>query len=252
MCREGAKSRGSIVMEDTLKKDKIVFIGDVHGEFGKLRFDIRRMHENAYLIQVGDFGVGFHKEGYYELELKKLQDELARYNCHLFVLRGNHDNPAWFTKTHNPFGYENITLLADYTELDLLGKKILCVGGAISIDREHRIEGKSWWEDEVFVLKLEAAWPYAEKKYDIVATHTRPAVCGAFKGFKNIQEWCNNDPTLKNELIEEGQLVDYLYNHTKPAHWFYGHFHESNLITHGSTVFRCLDIDEHILYTPPL
>lgn len=230
-------------------KNKIIFIGDIHGQFGKLIFDIKRYdHQDAYLIQVGDFGVGFHKPNYYKLEFEHLNKELIKRNCHLYAIRGNHDDPEYFVTTNNPFGLSNITLLQDYSELNLLDKSILLIGGAVSIDRRFRIEGNSYWSDEVFSLKLDHEFPYKDRQYDIVVTHTRPAVCGAFKGFDNIKKWCDQDPDLQNDLIEEGQSLDYLYNQTKPKTHIYGHFHQSLTVDYENTTFRCLDIDEH--WTP--
>lgn len=230
-------------------KNKIILVGDIHGEFSRLNYEIKRCkHQNAYLIQVGDTAFGFKHPNEEKFLLKPLQETLQNNNLHLYMIRGNHCDPSYFKEKNNPYGYENITLLSDYSELDLLGKSILLVGGAISVDRCFRVEGKSYWGDEEFVLKLEHEFPYKDRQYDLVITHTRPGICGAFKGFDNIKYFCDHDPDLKNDLIEESQLVDHLYERTKPKHWIYGHFHKSNLITHGGTIFRCLDIHEHYLY----
>jgi DNA repair exonuclease SbcCD nuclease subunit len=231
-------------------KNKIIMAGDLHGEFAKFAWFLRNISD-AYIIQVGDFGAGFHKENYYKTEFGRLNDKLEDTNCHVYAIRGNHDNPAWFKETNNSFDLKNITLLQDYSELNLLGKSILLVGGAISIDRRFRVPDKSYWHDESFVLKLDDEFPYKDRQYDIVVTHTRPGVCGSFKGFSNIKGWLDQDPDLQNDLIEESQALDYLYEHTKPKHWYYGHFHESNLTNHEGTIFRCLDIDElyeHSIY----
>lgn len=230
------------------EKDNIVLVGDIHGEYGTFRYDIKRLHQDAYIIQVGDFGAGFHKEEYYKEELSHLNKVLEDKNCHLYVIRGNHDLPSAFQKTNNPFDLPNITFLEDYSELELLGKSILLVGGAVSIDRRFRHEGRTWWSDEEFVLKLEHEFPYKDRQYDLVVTHTRPGVCGAFKGFDNITYWCHQDFDLKNDLIEESQKLDYLYEKTRPRKWFYGHFHKSNIITYRGTVFRCLTVHEHCQY----
>lgn len=232
------------------EKDKIILIGDIHGEYGKLRYDINRFgYENSYIIQVGDFGIGFNKPNYYKNEaFPRLNEVLVNKNCHLYAIRGNHDDPEYFKQTNNPFDFSNITLLEDYSELNLLGKSILLVGGAVSIDRRFREEHKSWWSDEEFNLKLEDEFPYKDRQYDLVVTHTRPGVCGAFKGFDNIKYWCGQDYDLKNDLIEESQKLDYLYERTKPKDWAFGHFHKSELIQYENTRFRCLDIDEHFLY----
>lgn len=230
-----------------MNKDKIIFVGDIHGAFQKLKWTIAQNYKNAYIIQVGDFGVGFKKNNYYSVELEIVNNRLRQLNCHLYAIRGNHDNPSWFQETVNPFDLSNITLLADYSELELLNQKILLVGGAVSIDRVFRTPNIDWWEDEKFVLKTDEEFPYSEKQYDIVVTHTRPAICGAFKGFANIHYWCNKDSDLKEKLIAESQQMDILYQKTKPKHWFYGHFHESNSTIYEGTQFKCLNIDEHYM-----
>lgn len=234
------------------KKNKLVMVGDIHGEFNRLSYDVRRLYQDAYIIQVGDFGVGFHKRGYYELLLKKLDQTLQNANCHLYAIRGNHDEPEWFKETHNPFGYTNITLLKDYSELNLLGNNILLVGGAISIDRDWRIiknnemqqrneTNRLWWADEPFVYNDD----FEYKQYDIVVTHTRPANCGMYKGFDAIKQFIAGNDTLKEELIKESDDMERLWNKTKPAYWYYGHFHNSSLVETSGTAFKCLDIDEH-------
>lgn len=232
------------------QKDKIILVGDIHGAFNKLRYDINRFdHTDAFIIQVGDFGMGFHKPNYYKNEaFPKLNEVLASRNCQLYIIRGNHDDPEYFKQTNNPFEFSNITLLQDYAELTLIGKSILLVGGAVSVDRFKREKDETWWVDETFKLKLEDQFPYKDRQYDLVVTHTRPAVCGAFKGFDNISYYCEHDPDLKKELIEESQQVDYLYERTKPKDWIYGHFHESMVTRHDETKFKCLNIDEHYLY----
>lgn len=234
----------------SLKPDKksIVLVGDIHGEFKTLTYLITKIYklENTYIIQVGDFGMGFYLPNYYRTELETLDYHLGKSNNHLYVVRGNHDDPEYFKKTNHPFGYKNITLLQDYSELNLLEKNILLVGGAVSVDREDRLErqrrGKSpsYWTDEVF--KLDPEFQY--KKYDLVVTHTRPAICGHFKAFSNINSYLIDDPKLKDDLIEESQKLDVLYENTKPPFWVYGHFHESINSKINDTNFRCLDINE--------
>lgn len=242
-----------------MNKDRLLLCGDVHAEFSTFGHLCKRYgHENAYIIQVGDWGMGFCKPAYYQTELTKLNNILVGSNCHLYAIRGNHDDPAYFRETNNPFDLSNITLLKDYSELELLGKKILCVGGAISVDRQSRIKKdkerkkynsealSSWWADEKVKILSPEEFQYG--KYDIVVTHTRPGVCGGFKGSAYINELIGADPSLQVELIEEAAEMTKLWEYTKPELWAYGHFHMSMSSTHENTFFRCLDIDEHKLY----
>jgi DNA repair exonuclease SbcCD nuclease subunit len=229
-------------------KNKIILVGDVHGEWDTLKYNIKRYgYENAYIIQVGDFGVGFRHESEEKRNLFGLNKVLEENSCHLFAIRGNHDDPSRFKERNHPYDYENITLLPDYSELELLGKNILLIGGAVSIDRLFRVEGKSYWSNETFELKLEHEFPY-KGQYDLVVTHTRPGVCGAFKGFDNIKYWCDQDSDLIDDLIEESHKLNNLYDLTKPKWWVGGHFHQSLTLSFESTTYRCLDIHEHYLY----
>jgi UDP-2,3-diacylglucosamine pyrophosphatase LpxH len=227
-------------------KNQIILIGDIHGEFPRLNYDIKRYnYTDSYLIQCGDTGFGFRHPIEEKRLIKPLQETLLKNNLHLYMIRGNHCDPEYFKQTNNPFDLSNITLLEDYAELNLLGKSILLVGGAVSVDRYRREKDKTWWVDETFKLKLEDQFPYKDRQYDLVVTHTRPGVCGAFKGFDDIAFYCEKDPELKKDLIEESQQVDYLYEKTKPKWFCYGHFHKSLTTQYENTTFKCLDIHEH-------
>lgn len=225
------------------EKDKLLLLGDIHGSYNPLGYELKRKQvENAYIIQVGDFGMGFYKPNYYKTALALLNRDLVDKNNHLYAIRGNHDDPDYFKTTNNPFELSNITLLADYSELNLLDKSILCVGGAISVDRIDRVLGKSYWEEEPF--KFNDRFPYKDRQYDAVITHTRPKCAGGPKNYDNIAYWLDRDDTLKDQLMIEADKVQKLYELTKPTKWFYGHFHESSIMEYEKTEFRCLDIDE--------
>ena len=58
-------------------------------------------------------------------------------NNWIVFVRGNHDNPAYFEGT--TFSYKRFIAVPDYTILQACNHSILCVGGAISIDRIYRI-----------------------------------------------------------------------------------------------------------------
>jgi predicted phosphodiesterase len=145
---------------------RLFYLGDIHGTFNLVnqyvkKFDIR----DAYIIQVGDFGVGFSSEIKERRLLEMTNDALVKRNIIMYAFRGNHDFKPYFD--NDPFNLSNIKLIPDYTVLELCGKRILCVGGAVSVDREWRktklqkqgdhsnIGTKSWWHDEIFTLDIE-------------------------------------------------------------------------------------------------
>jgi len=227
------------------EKKLTILMGDIHGEFMVIPYLIKQNDiRDANIIQLGDFGMGFHKPGYYKDTFFRLNQRLVKRNCHLYAFRGNHDDPEWFKETNNPFEYTNITLLSDYSELDLLGEKFLCIGGAVSIDRTHRVEGKSWWSNEGVILKEEKLVDL-QGKYDYVLTHTRPLLGSPYGlNTQRIREWIRSDEKLKEDLQQEGILMNKIWEATKPKNWFYGHFHESQQYQTLGTNFRCLTINE--------
>lgn len=228
-------------------RNQIVLVGDIHGEFATLRFKLKAKGVcNAHIIQVGDFGMGFNKPGYYEHHLGLFNNSLAEDNNHLYAIRGNHDDPAYFKSTNNPFNLTNITLLADYTELTLLDKRMLFVGGALSVDRRTRVLNKSYWADEGFVLKKD--FPF--NTYDCVITHARPPQSGLFSSTHKIKHWIDRDMELELErdLEIEAGLLGELYELTKPANWIFGHYHEGCINITQPTKYRCLDILELYSY----
>lgn len=220
----------------------IVLIGDIHGMFFRFIDSCQRFqHQNTYLIHVGDFGVGF-KGFKYDAPLNALSKYLVENNNILFVVRGNHDNPSWFKNPTNL--WQNIVFLPDYSELNLLDKKILTVGGAVSVDRNIRTEGNDYWKDEIF--HFDPHFKY--QTYDLVVTHSRTSYADVFKNYDNISHYLAEDDKLLEDLMFETKQLDALYEVTKPKTWVFGHFHYSSSTHYEQTHFKGLDIDEQYQY----
>jgi hypothetical protein len=165
----------------------------------------------------------------------------------VFVVRGNHDNPHYFTGNLDK---EYVKMLPDYTILEINNLKILCVGGAVSIDRKNRNAyygtGRDWWEDEVFEYKHDIVTKIDD--VDIVITHSAPDFCYPYNK-NNIQYWLKIDSNLEADLNRERTQVTYLYDQLYAngciiKQWFYGHFHLSNEMYLRDTKFIALNIDE--------
>ena len=54
----------------------------------------------------------------------------------LILMRGNHDNPDYFE--NRLIDYPRMKTIPDYCVIQFSGNNILCIGGAVSIDREYR------------------------------------------------------------------------------------------------------------------
>ena len=220
----------------------MILLGDIHGDFATIVNFARKNEglEPLYLIQVGDFGAGFHSD--FLLDMEYLNEELSAHNVTLYVIRGNHDDPKFFT---GEYEWSNLKLLKDYTVLTLEGKRILLVGGAISIDRLHRTEGKSWWSGEVFNFNPELLETF--EGIDVVITHSSPNFVFP-KTFNNlVMSYAVYDMNLIDDLTQErerfNQMYEILIKKNKIKEWFYGHFHTTKSEVYENTRFNVLGIN---------
>lgn len=218
----------------TGKKD-LYFMGDIHGGFRKMTWSLLSQWclEDSVVVVCGDIGMGFYKRGYYADEFQRMQTKLSEKNVTVVMFRGNHDNPDYFnSEEFDEFqyggAYPNIFLVPDYTVLETKNGNVLCIGGAISIDRSQRTEYVSWWKDEKMVLPDELDYlDISKESIDIVATHCCPLVCGPrFKdamGFEKVDKFIMSE--LHNERLDFNDLLEGIKKVSKIKYWFYGHFH---------------------------
>jgi predicted phosphodiesterase len=230
------------------------FLADIHGDFHCIE---KFCHKNKdkkkiNLIQIGDFGAGFDfgMSGQFIQKMDYLNNILAEYNVTCYVLRGNHDDPQYFTGTYENY-WCNLKLMPDYSVVEIEGKRVLMVGGAVSIDRLGRTEGKSWWPDEVFVLDEEKLKNI--KNIDLVATHTSPRFCYPTEFNNLVYSFAYYDEPLLGELTREREMITRMYeilkeNGNPMEMWFYGHFHAEKHKRYDETLFNLLSINQFYEY----
>lgn len=224
----------------------IFYLGDIHRNFSNLDSYIRRIKiSDCYIIQVGDFGIDTKGVDKNKVALKSLNRTLYNRNIHLYAIRGNHDYKKEFDTQE--INLSNIKLVPDYTVLRIMGNNILCIGGAISIDREltktnlqkkgiYKIIGKEkWFPNEEFSLGLDKLEKM--RNIDIVVTHTAPNYCPPdnSNGFNYLVDSMSmDDKNLKTDLLYERNLLtrafDVLKKNNDIKYHYYGHFHSSNYV----------------------
>lgn len=230
-------------MINTLKFDQeqIIVVGDIHGKFRTLDFEIhkRRKIQNSLIIQLGDFGVGFEKPGYYFAEFKRLNKHLEKNENNLIAIRGNHDDPNYFTNTDKIT--KNIDLVGDYTILETKIGNILCIGGAASVDKEYRkTHNKEWWEGELPVYNLDALKELENYNINYVVAHSNPKFC--YPHLKSFEPEVNKYCDIERKILSN--IYDYLDNFHTILGWYNGHYHWRFAENINETKFVTLDIME--------
>lgn len=245
--------------------ENLLFMGDIHGNFETLNSKIHKI-DNSLIIVCGDIGMGFNNPIYYRGVFEKLQHLCYRNNNYICFIRGNHDDPRYFKyqfceKINSDLVdlYDRVYLLEDYTLIHTEFGNILTIGGGISIDRKQRSIGTSYWPDEqVKTMSIKDFNSLVEYDVDIIATHTAPNFCNPIGVNSTIvDQFAERDKTLKDELIQERQLMDDLYSLIREnwgiKEWYYGHFHESYYLMNEDNIkffgLDCFEIKQsNIIY----
>lgn len=223
----------------------MIALGDIHGNFRVI--NQYEFPKGTNIIQVGDFGLGFDKKDEQTMDYWNKSWEARGY--HIYAIRGNHDDPKWWDGRHDG-RWSNIHLVQDYAVLHLEGKNILCVGGAVSVDRIRRFEGRDYWKDEVFIMDVDKLASALEgTKIDIVVTHTAPQFCYPPTKGPLVSHFSERDVNLMSDLKYERALVDTMFHYmvqrdNKPGKWVYGHFHDDNVEYIEDVKFVLLGIGE--------
>lgn len=223
----------------------IITIGDVHGDFDKLYDGLKNISEyGTTFIQIGDFGLGFNSPINDYKHLTKINDYLFGKQSMMYVIRGNHDNPSFWTPD-GQMEFSNIKFVQDNTVLELEGNRCLFAGGAPSIDRKGRVNGVSFWKNEQYTYST------FDGPIDIVFTHD------VYHGISNysvyngsVDYYCFNDTSLRNYLIDGQMEMEKLYNRVMATNdgrnvkWYHGHYHTSSYNKHKRITVISLSILE--------
>lgn len=236
---------------DFTQYEKVMVCGDLHGHFEVIYG--KGTIENTLFIVAGDCGFGFNRPNFYEeLYSSKISRYLNKKNNAIIFIRGNHDDPVYFDGLS--FNKKRAICVPDYSIIHTLKHNILCVGGAISIDRLARQQEHNacflYWPQEcpVYDPKKIKEITTAKIKIDTVITHTCPSFCPP-QSKEGIQNWLTQDPDLHQDLENERIIMNKVWQTLKEQghpvkQWWYGHFHRSAWLKQEDCYFRLLDINE--------
>lgn len=228
-----------------MEERDLIFCGDIHGEWKEFIWTALKKHgfRNADIVILGDFGIGFDKTmpDLYRWAEKKLEAA----DVTIKVIRGNHDDPSYFTNEEK-YSYPRLRFLEDHKVYNICGRDIYTIGGANSTDIGWRIatnetyasKGKDkrcWWPDEDIIRK----WEDLPNKVDIIISHSAPL------SFNPVaKKWPETPEWQYEKIIEERRYLDFILRELPADYWFYGHYHDHYSGTYGDLLYRGLGIME--------
>lgn len=218
---------------------KLGVTGDTHGDLNFKRIFQARKLGYTHLIICGDFGyiwTGDKKE-------QKQLDYLNKIGVQVLFCDGNHEgfnilNSYPITEMYDGKVHkirDNIIHLMRGEIYHIDNKSFFVFGGANSTDKEYRVEGKSWWKEEMPSNEEQEYGLYNlniyGNKVDYIITHTcYPSALLKVGGDYRIDE-------LSDFFNQIKVTVDYKY-------WYFGHMHNDYRIIDDNTKCVYRDIEE--------
>ncbi len=228
-------------------KDKILFVGDVHGRFDLLRSLISTVDPLAVVV-AGDFGFWNSKMLNPHNNDNLYAHQYFSFDIPVYFVDGNHEDHNRLQQLVEKHGNKNpidvgsnCWYIPRACTFDITNhsngrkKTIVGLGGAYSIDKLMRIAGVTWFEQEQLRLKdivgLDTTAPI-----DIVVSHTCPEVI-----LPRVAKTCNIPYNNITERQTE-RLLDQVFDQISPKHWIFGHWHSSGSYRHRSTTLTLLNM----------
>lgn len=227
--------------------NRLFAVGDTHGslELKKLsnkNFPLaRELNKNDVVLVCGDGGFMWD----YSNETKYWDDWAEDRPFTIVTCFGNHENydiiralpdEEWnggIVRKIRP----HVMYLENGEVFNICGHTIFVQGGAASIDKAYRVEGKSWWPDEIPTYEeFNHAAKTLEKinfNTDIVISHTAP---------NSMIDIIDKFMPRYDEVTSF--LEKYVLPQTTYSQWFCGHFHIDRSIPDKNFHFLYSDIIE--------
>ena len=220
-----------------------MIIADLHGntEWAKRMVDEAVSRGIDTIVQLGDFGIWPGPKG--DKYLRKLSEYLGLHGIKLLFVDGNHEDfPKLYRWPIDPAtGLRPIDLDGTKQGVNIWhiprghvweaeGLRFMGVGGAVSIDREYRIPGKSWWPEEQLTGE-DLVKVREQGRVDVLFTHDCPTSV-PYTGLKA-------DPESHIHRQKMNEVADI----TQPALWFHGHMHKPMHYWHRTINDMGLDIE---------
>lgn len=211
---------------------KLMLAGDSHGNISYMGgvYNRAQYSDVDAIFQLGDFGYGraFNGDG-----SDNFTDKVSRLavltGIPCYWLPGNHENyDALDALVHDMMPeidgtYQiepDVFYVPRGTVLQFGDKRVLCCGGATSVDQDYRILGKSYWKQEL-ITYADIAKCAEAGKVDWLFAHDFPWECNIMDRHLDPQ-WGDK---AQREVIENRQRISRILDTCGATEMFHGHLH---------------------------
>ena len=218
----------------------VLITGDCHGKVDTRLAQIKDTmpeydpSETAVII-LGDVGFNYYKNK----KSWKLKHHATQFGYTLYCLRGNHEDRASNVKdmefVYDKFvhGYvfeekefPNIKYFSDeVAEYNIMGKKILCIPGAYSVDKWYRLQNDWQWfaQEQLSAEEMKCAEELVSGKYyDFVFSHTCPVIWEPTDLFLSMVDQSMVDKTMEVWMAKIEEKINW-------GIWCFAHYHTDRI-----------------------
>ena len=211
----------------------IYITGDTHRSFQRIKHFCERTAttKEDILIILGDAGINY----YLNSRDITLKEQLSRLPITLFMIHGNHEERPQNISSYHEIEflsgkafiedkYPNLIFAKDGEIFNMNGNRVLVLGGAYSVDKQHRLyNNMQWFESEQIPdsdkIKIEAYLASENWKVDYVLSHTCPYCAQPTHLFLKCIDQRTVDATMEKWLQSIADRLDF-------RHWYFGHYHD--------------------------
>ena len=219
---------------------KVLITGDIHGaverrlNYVQSAFSALDPTQTA-IIMLGDVGLNYYKSK----RDWKTKHWISRFGYTLYCLRGNHEdrpsNCKNMEKIYDEFVHGYVWVEKEFpliryfedkvAEYEIMGKSVLCIPGAYSVDKWYRLKNDwIWFADEQLTAEemTEAEQVYSGKYYDFVFSHTAPVTWEPYDLFLGFIDQSTVDKSMEVWMDKFKDMIGW-------GCWCFGHFHADRL-----------------------
>lgn len=209
-----------------LADERVAVCGDWHGNLGWLRTlapAVTRLAPGVTtVLQLGDWW----------MDTQSSDQIFADAGIQrVYVTLGNHEPWPWIVRLFDAYPGHAVRvsgvtwLLPRPARLHIGGRDLLSLGGASSVDRAYRTEGRDWWAEEA-ITDEHVAEAIAGGTADVMLTHESPSGTPV----RAVREVLRTNPFgfPKDALAESAASRDrvaHMWNTIRPSLLMHGHLH---------------------------